>query len=95
MYLTDDCERSDLANPWSHEELQALRDIMKMRCRHPELHGAAMLSAVGCGAYKDVNEAAEHIVKVRETLEPQKELVKRYDEKYHIWREYYPALKDI
>ena len=36
--LTDDCLRSDLTNPWSNEELQALREIMKIRCRHPELH---------------------------------------------------------
>ena len=44
--ITDDCERSDLANPWSHEELQALRDIMKMRCRHPELHVSVVMKEV-------------------------------------------------
>lgn len=44
--LTDDCDRSDLANPWSHEELQALREIMRIRCRHPELHVSVVMKEV-------------------------------------------------
>ena len=36
--LTDDCMRSDLARPWNHDELVALRYIMKTRSRHPDLH---------------------------------------------------------
>lgn len=97
-----DIERSTIVGGGAKSPLwkKMIANIMDISLDVPENEegpslGAAMLSAVGCGAYKDVNEAAEHIVKVRETLEPQKELVKRYDEKYHIWREYYPALKDI
>ena len=32
--------------------------------------GGAMLAAVGCGVYPDVKSAADRIVKIRETLEP-------------------------
>ena len=44
--LTDDCLRSDLANPWSTEELEALREIMRIRSRHPELHVQIVMDEV-------------------------------------------------
>ena len=43
--------------------------------------GGAMLAAVACGEYKSVEEAAERIVKVVETVEPEPELAARYEEK--------------
>lgn len=55
--------------------------------------GGAMLAAVGCGAYKDVEAAAAAITKVKETVEPDPELVARYRERYEKWKTYYPALK--
>ncbi|MCR5785962.1 MAG: xylulokinase [Eubacterium sp.] len=58
-------------------------------------HGAAMLAAVACGEYKSVEEAAEKIVKVVYTLEPNKELTARYDEKYAQFKQIYPALKNV
>lgn len=44
--LTDDCDRADLVNPWSNEELTALREIMRIRCRHPELHVSVVMKEV-------------------------------------------------
>ena len=95
-------ERSKIVGGGAKSPLwkRMIANIMDISLDVPETEegpslGAAMLAAVGCGAYKDVSEAAEHIVKIRETLEPEKELIKRYDEKYHIWREYYPALKNV
>lgn len=43
--------------------------------------GAAILAAVGCGAYPDVETAASRIVKVIDTVEPQADLVCKYEKK--------------
>lgn len=44
--LTDDCIRADLTHPWSNEELEALRYIMRMKCRHPDLHVNVLMKEV-------------------------------------------------
>ena len=68
-------------------------DIMKSE-EGPGL-GGAMLAAVACGEYTSVEDAASHIVKVVDTVEPDPDLVKKYDEKYQKFAKIYPALKDI
>ncbi len=55
--------------------------------------GGAMLAAVGCGEYPDVKTIAEKIVKVVDTVEPEEELVKKYEEKYRKFRTIYPTVK--
>ncbi|HJF93308.1 MAG TPA: xylulokinase, partial [Lachnoclostridium phocaeense] len=55
--------------------------------------GGAMLAAVGCGEYPDVKTIAEKIVKVVDTVEPEEELVKKYEEKYQKFRTIYPTVK--
>lgn len=57
--------------------------------------GAAMLAAVGCGEYASVEEAAQTIVQVVDTIEPEPELVGKYEEKYQRFRKLYPAVKGI
>lgn len=57
--------------------------------------GSAILAAVGCGEYSNVKEASEHIVKVVETIEPQPELVKKYEEKYDQFKKLYPTVKEL
>jgi len=57
--------------------------------------GGAMLAAVACGAYKNVEEAAERIVRVKETILPDEILVKKYEDKYQKFSKIYPALKPI
>lgn len=57
--------------------------------------GGAMLAAVACGEYGSVEEAAAEIVKVKETVKPQKELVEKYEAKYQVFRQIYPALKPV
>ena len=57
--------------------------------------GAAMLAAVGCGACKDVETMAERLVKVVETVEPEAELVAKYEEKYQQFKKLYPAVKNL
>lgn len=57
--------------------------------------GGAMLAAVACGEYENVNDAVEQIVKVKEVVKPQQKLVEKYEKKYQIFRKIYPALKEV
>ena len=57
--------------------------------------GGAMLAAVACGEYASVTEAAEKIVKVIDTVEPDPAIAARYEEQYKKFVQIYPALKDI
>lgn len=57
--------------------------------------GGAMLAAVANGEYADVQEAAEKIVKVVDTIEPEEELAALYEKRYQTFRKIYPQLKEI
>ena len=57
--------------------------------------GGAMLAAVACGEYASVEEAAEKIVRVTGTEEPDPELAAKYEERYQQYRLIYPALKPV
>ncbi len=57
--------------------------------------GGAMLAAVACGEYKNVEEIAAKIVKVVDTVEPDPELVQKYEERYAQFKEIYPMCKPI
>ena len=57
--------------------------------------GGAMLAAVACGEYAGVEEAAAKMVKVIDTVEPQEELVAKYEERYNQFKQIYPACKSV
>ena len=57
--------------------------------------GGAILAAVGCGRFKDVKEAADSIVKVVDTVEPEQELVEKYEQKYQQFIKLYPTVKGL
>ena len=57
--------------------------------------GAAILAAVGCGEYPDTDTAAGQIVKVSRVIEPDKNLVAKYNDKYHEFVKIYPAVKAL
>lgn len=57
--------------------------------------GGAMLAAVANGEFASVEEAAAKIVKIVDTVEPEAELVAKYEEKYQQFKEIYPACKPI
>ncbi|GAA0807585.1 xylulokinase [Faecalicatena orotica] len=58
-------------------------------------YGGAILAAVGCGEYASVEEAAGKLVKVIETVEPDPELVAKYEERYQKFRKIYPTVKGL
>lgn len=77
-----------------------IANIMNLKVDVPENEqgpgmGGAMLAAVGCGAYPDVETICKKFVKVVETVEPDPELVAKYEEKYQKFRKLYPALKPL
>ncbi|MCI9228549.1 MAG: xylulokinase [Dorea sp.] len=57
--------------------------------------GGAMLAAVGCGEYPDVETVAKKVVKVVDTVEPEPELVAKYEERYQKFRKIYPTVKEL
>ena len=64
-------------------------------CEEGPSMGGAMLAMVACGAYPDVVSAADAIVKVVDTIEPDPELVEKYNEKYAQFKQIYPAVREV
>lgn len=58
-------------------------------------YGGAILAAVACGEFASVTEAAEKLVRVVETVEPDSQLTEKYEEKYKKFREIYSACKAL
>ena len=57
--------------------------------------GGAMLAAVANGEYESVEAAANAIVKIVDTVEPDPELVARYEERYQQFKKIYPTVKEL
>ncbi len=58
-------------------------------------YGGAMLAMVACGRFPSVRAAAEALVHVASTVEPDSELARRYGERYEKFREIYPGVKTL
>ena len=57
--------------------------------------GGAMLAMVACGAYENVNTCCKKLVSVASTVEPDPELVAKYEARYQQFRKIYPAMKTL
>lgn len=57
--------------------------------------GGAMLAAVACGEYENVEAAANAIVEVVDTVEPEAELAAKYEARYQQFKQIYPACKEL
>ena len=58
-------------------------------------YGGAMLAMVGCGVFASVQEAADALVELACTIEPDPEITARYEERYQKFRKIYPALREL
>lgn len=58
-------------------------------------YGAAILSMVASGLYKNVDEAIENLIKISSSLEPVECIVKKYKNKYEKFLLLYPSIKNI
>lgn len=57
--------------------------------------GGAMLAAVACGVFENVEAAAAKIVRVVDTVRPDVELAAKYEERYQQFKQIYPALVPV
>lgn len=69
--------------------------VDKINSKEGPAFGAAILAAVGCGKYANVEEATEKLIKVTDTIEQDPKIVELYNKKYEVFKELYPALKDM
>lgn len=57
-------------------------------------YGAAMLAMVGSGEYKNVEQAVNALIKVKERILPDENIAESYSRRYSRFIKLYPALKD-
>ena len=79
---------------------QIIANVMNIKVDVPESeegpgYGGAILAAVACGEYASVAEAAEKLVKVVDTVEPEPELAAKYEARYAQFKQIYPAVKAL
>ena len=75
---------------------QIKADVTGLQVKVPEITettalGAAFLALVGIGAYASLSDASEHIVKIRECLDPEPAAQSIYTESYERYRQTYFA----
>jgi xylulokinase len=58
-------------------------------------YGAALLAGVGAGAWSDVDAACDATVQLTGATKPEAEGAAFYERVYGLYRQLYPALKDI
>ncbi len=58
-------------------------------------YGGAMLAAVANGEFASVEAAAEALVQIVDTVEPDPELVAKYEDRYQRFRQIYPTVKAL
>lgn len=58
-------------------------------------YGAAILAAVGTGAFPDVRAAVSQLVRTDATILPDPEIAAKYQEKYEEYRSIYPAIREL
>lgn len=71
------------------------RTIYTVECKEAGCLGAAIIAAVGCGQYPDIAGACARMVRTAQYYEPDKEMRKKYAEKYEIYQKLYGSLKEI
>ena len=57
--------------------------------------GGAILAAVACKEFESIEDAVSKLVKVKETIEPNEELVEKYEVRYNKFKKIYPTVKNL
>jgi len=68
--------------------------VVTTRVTEGAAYGAALLAAVGAGAYSSVEEASSSVVEVLGRLEPDPDSSESYGKGYARYRALYPALAE-
>lgn len=80
--------------------MQSKADICNISLVVPKVEeaptlGAAMLGAVAAGTYSDLNEAISNVHKIEKIVEPNPVNLFHFENYYKIYKDIYPALKDL
>ena len=79
--------------------LQIIASVLKLQLEIPENgegpgFGAAILAAVGCGEYASLSEACDKLIKVKKTIDPDPEVMQKYDVCYQKFKQLYPSVRE-
>ena len=77
-----------------------LANVLNMKLESPVSEqgpgmGGAMLAMVACGAYPSVQTVCDRFVKIASVVEPEPQLVAKYEARYRQFQKIYPACKDL
>ena len=77
-----------------------IADVLGAKIMIPEVeqgpgYGAAILAMVAAGEYSSVEEAVKKIVRVKESVIPDKKGVALYEKRYKTYKSLYPCLKEV
>jgi xylulokinase len=70
-------------------------ELVILRTSEGSAFGAALLAGVAAKTYASVSEAASEAIQVKESMAPLAENVKAYDRFYRVYRDLYPAVRDL
>jgi xylulokinase len=71
------------------------KELVILRESEGSAYGAAMLAGVGAKIYSSVEESARQAIQVRERMTPQTKHVEVYNRQYEVYRNLYPAVKNL
>jgi len=71
------------------------KELVTLRTSEGSAFGAALLAGVGAGIYSSVEESAREAIQIRERMAPLAANVHIYDRQYDIYRNLYPAVRDL
>jgi xylulokinase len=83
---------------WNRIKASVLgREILLLDRADTAVLGAALMAGLGCGLYRDWNEAAAvpRSVRLKGTVEPEQALRRLYEDRYALYREAYPKTRDL
>ncbi|MCE9606277.1 MAG: xylulokinase [Planctomycetia bacterium] len=69
------------------------RKVVTLNAEEGPGYGVALLAAVGCGAFKTIQEACKATIRVKEETAPNKVAAKGYDKAFPIYQDLYRSLK--
>ncbi len=80
--------------------IKILANVLGVKLCVPEVeegpgYGGAVLAMVGSGEFKTVADAVKDLVKIKETVVPDRELAENYNRKYNLYKKIYPSVKQL
>jgi len=71
------------------------RPVASLNVSEAACLGTVLLAGTAIGEYSSVSEAVDQVVKIKEIFEPDPEKKRIYDEKFKVYAEIYPTIKDL